>query len=184
MMMRDATLVRALLFAGMSAACACAQAGIAPIVIDYPADRSVFPPDMAPPTFLWRDAAALASAWRIDVTFADGSAAIRVASKGDPMQIGKIDPRCVAPTNRPPALTPQQAAAHTWLPDTTTWAAIAKHSVGGAATVTISGFAPGNARQPVSVGRMTLSTSPDPVWSENWICVNLRWFPTAARWSR
>jgi hypothetical protein len=24
----------------------------------------------------------------------------------------------------------------------------------------------------------------DPVWSENWICVNLRWFPTAARWSR
>jgi|ERR1035437_6234484 hypothetical protein len=25
---------------------------------------------------------------------------------------------------------------------------------------------------------------PHGVWSENWMCMNLRWFPTAARWSR
>ena len=61
------------------------------------------------------------------------------------MRIGEIDPRCVSPTNQPPKLTPQQAAAHTWTPDAATWAAIKKQSAAGAATVTISGFAAGNA---------------------------------------
>jgi hypothetical protein len=97
-------------------ASACAQNGVAPIVIDYPADGSVFPPDMAAPTFLWRDPAPGAVSWQIDVSFADGSAAIHAAAKGERMRIGEIDPRCVAPTNQPPRLTPQQAAARTWIP--------------------------------------------------------------------
>ena len=156
-------LLRALLLAGFGVASACAQNGTAPIVIDYPAGGSIFPPDMAAPTFLWRDAAPGAVSWQIDVSFADGSAAIHVAAKGERMHIGEIDPRCVAPTNRPPKLTPQQAAARTWIPDPATWAAIKKHSVAGAATVTISGFAAGNARQPVSRGHMQLNTSADPV---------------------
>jgi len=156
-------LLRALLLAGLGMACACAQVGTAPIVIDYPADGSVFPPDMAAPTFLWRDPAPDAAAWHIDVSFADGSAAIRAAAKGERMQVGEIDPRCVSPNNRPPALTPQQAAARTWIPDPATWAAIKKRSVAGAATVTISGFAAGNASQPVSRGHLLLHTSADPV---------------------
>jgi tetratricopeptide (TPR) repeat protein len=156
-------IVRALLLAGVGMACACAQNGTAPIVIDYPADGSVFPPDMAAPTFLWRDPAPGAVSWQIDVAFANGSAAIRVAAKGERMQIGEIDPRCVSPTNRPPSLTPQQADARTWLPDPAAWAAIKKNSVSAAATVTISGFAAGNVRQPVSRGHMLLHTSPDPV---------------------
>ena len=153
----------ALCLAGLGVASACAQNGTVPILIDYPADGSVFPPDMAAPTFLWRDPAPGALSWQIDVSFADGSAAIHVAAKGERMQIGEIDPRCVAPTNQPPKLTPQQAAAHTWIPDPATWAAIKKQSVAGAATVTIGGFASGNARQPVSVGHMLLHTSADPV---------------------
>jgi tetratricopeptide (TPR) repeat protein len=155
--------VRALFLAGLGMASVCAQNGTAPIVIDYPAGGSVFPPDMAAPTFLWRDPAPGAVSWRIDVSFAGGSAAIHAAAKGERLRIGAIDPRCVAPTNRPPSLTPQQAAAHTWIPDPTTWAAIKKQSVSGAATVTISGFASGNARQPVSRGQMLLHTSADPV---------------------
>jgi hypothetical protein len=59
--------------------------------------------------------------------------------------------------------TPQEAAARAWKPDPATWAAIKKGSVAGAATVAISGFAAGNARQPVSRGRMLLNTSADPV---------------------
>src|ERR1017187_5712024 len=156
-------LLRALLLAGLGMASACAQNGTAPIVIDYPADGSVFPPDMAAPTFLWRDPAPGAVSWRIDVSFADGSAAIHVAAKGERMRIGEIDPRCVSPTNQPPSLTPQQAAAHAWIPDSATWAAIKKQSVAGAAAVAISGLAAGNARQPVSRGRMLLYTSADPV---------------------
>src|ERR1039457_6500560 len=155
--------LRALLLAGLGVGSACAQNGTAPIVIDYPADGSVFPPEMAAPTFLWRGPAPGAVSWRIDVSFADGSAAIHVAAKGERMHIGEIDPRCVSPTNRPPSLTPQQAAAHTWIPDPATWAAIKKQSVAGAATVAISGLAAGNARQPVSRGRMLLYTSADPV---------------------
>src|ERR1035441_9707334 len=156
-------LLRALLLAGLGTAYACAQDRTAPIVIDYPADGSVFPPDMAAPTFLWRDPAPGAVSWRIDVSFADGSAAIHVAAKGERMHIGEIDPRCVSPTNRPPSLTPQQAAAPTWIPDPAPWTAIKKQSVAGAATVAISGFAAGNARQPVSRGHMLLYTSADPV---------------------
>src|ERR1039457_2639180 len=155
-------LLRALLLAGLGMASACAQKGTAPIVIDYPADGSVFPPDMAAPTFLWRDPAPGAVSWRIDVSFADGSAAIHVAAKGERMRIGEIDPRCVSPNNRAPSLTPQQAAAHTWIPDPATWAAIKKMSVAGA-TVTIGSFAAGNASQPVSRGHMTLNTPADPV---------------------
>ena len=140
-----------------------AQNGTFPIVIDYPADGSVFPPDMVAPTFLWRDSAPGAVSWQIDVSFADGSAAIHAAATGERMHIGEIDPRCVAPTNQLPRLTLQQAAARTWIPDPGTWAAIKKQSVAGAATVAISGFAAGNARQPVSRGHMLLDTSADPV---------------------
>src|ERR1035437_8940519 len=155
--------VRALLLAGLAVASACAQVGTAPIVIDYPANGSVFPPDMAAPTFLWRDPASGSVSWRIDVSFAAGSPALHVTSTGERMQIGEIDPRCVSPNTRPPSLTPQQAAAHTWKPDSATWAAIKKQSVAGAATIAISGFAAGNASQPVSRGHMLLHTSTDPV---------------------
>jgi tetratricopeptide (TPR) repeat protein len=140
-----------------------AQNGTAPIVIDYPANGSIFPPDMAAPTFLWRDPAAGAVSWRIDVSFADGSAAIHVTSKGEPMRIGEIDPRCVSPNNKPPSLTPEQAAAHTWIPDPADWAAIKKQSVAGPATIAISGFAAASAGQPLSRGQMLLHTSVDPV---------------------
>src|ERR1039458_6556069 len=122
------SLLRALLLAGLGTACGCAKNGTASIVIDYPADGSVFPPDMAAPTFLWRDPAPGAVSWRIDVSFADGSAAIHVTAKGERMRIGEIDPRCVSPTNQLPSLTPQQADAHAWIPDSATWAAIKKKS--------------------------------------------------------
>ena len=156
-------LLQAGLLAVLGVAAAAAQNAPARIVIDYPADGSVFPPDMASPTFLFRDPAPNAAAWRIDIAFADGSAAIHVAAKGERMRVGEIDPRCVSPTNQPPKLTPQQAAARTWTPDAATWTAIKKQSAAGAATVTVSGFASGNGGQPVSRGRMLLHTSADPV---------------------
>jgi Flp pilus assembly protein TadD len=127
----------------------------APITIDYPADKSIFPPEITPPTFLWRDPIESSVEWRIDVAFADGSPAIHVKSQGERMRIGEIDPRAVGPTNQPPKLTPQQADAHTWIPDAATWAAIKQRSVERAATVTISGAG--------SRGRVTITTSKDPV---------------------
>jgi len=135
----------------------------ASITIDYPADESIFPPDIVAPTFLWRDPEKRATAWRIDVTFADGSAAIQVRSSGERMRVGEIDERCISETNKLPELTPEQAQARTWKPDAATWAAIKRHSVAGRAVVTIAGFVDMGSRQPVSRGQVTIETSKDPV---------------------
>jgi tetratricopeptide (TPR) repeat protein len=136
------------------------NSGNASITIDYPEDGSIFPPEITPPTFLWRDADTSAQAWRIDITFADGSDAIHASSHGDRMRLGKIDPLCVSDTNQPPSLSPEQAAAHTWTPDAAMWASIKQHSAERPTTVAIAGL---RDSIPVSEGHVTLSTSKDPV---------------------
>ena len=125
----------------------------APLVIDYPQDGSIFPPEITPPTFLWRDPAGAAASWRIDIAFADGSPAIHTTSAGERLRIGKIDPDCVADTNEPPKLTAQQAEAHTWIPSPAMWTAIKQHSIDGA-TVVIRG--------PVSRASIRIRASRDP----------------------
>jgi tetratricopeptide (TPR) repeat protein len=127
-----------------------------PIVIDYPEEGSIFPPDFAPPTFLWRDSQTASTTWEIEIAFSDGAPSIRLTSRGEPMTVGEIDPRCVAETNQLPKLTPEQAAAHTWKPDTAAWSVIKQRSAGRLATVTITGF--GGASSEVRI-----STSKDPV---------------------
>jgi len=126
------------------------------IVIDYPEEASIFPPDFAPPTLLWRDSDASTTSWEIEIAFPDGAPAIRRAARGEPMSIGEIDPRCVAGTNQLPKLTPEQAAAHTWKPDAATWSEIERRSAAHPATVTITGAAGARAQ-------VHISTSPDPV---------------------
>src|ERR1035437_3153452 len=85
----------------------------AAIAIDYPVEGSIFPPEITPPTFLWRDGAKGIALWRIDIAFGAGPATIHATSKGERMRIGKLDPDCVAGTNQPPP----QLAAHSWTPD-------------------------------------------------------------------
>jgi Flp pilus assembly protein TadD len=135
----------------------------ASITVDYPAEGSVFPPEITPPTFLWRDAAANTTAWAIDIRFADHARSIRVKSSGEGMHIGEIDPEAVSRNNELPKLTPEQAAAHTWTPDAETWAAIKKRSVGLPATITITGSRDGDPKRPVSSGQVRIQTSRDPV---------------------
>ncbi len=133
---------------------------LAPLTIDYPSDGSVFPPDFAAPTFIWRDDSGAASEWRVAIEFSDGSNPFEAKVPGEPMRLPEIDPRAVASTNEPPKLTPQQAASRTWSPDAATWAAIKRHSVERPAKVTIAGWREG---QPVSRGRVAILTSRDPV---------------------
>jgi hypothetical protein len=136
---------------------------LAAITVDYPEEGSIFPPEITPPTFLWRDASSSASVWTIDVAFTDGSAGIRAKSAGERLRIGEIDPRCVSASNEPPRLTPQQAAARTWIPDAATWKAIKRHSREHPATITITGFEDGRPEHPVSRGTVAIETSMDPV---------------------
>ena len=114
------------------------------ITVDYPLNHSVFPPDMEPPTFQWRDSSDRATAWKIDVTFAGGGPALHLSSDGPRMQVGEIDQRCVGPTNKLPELTPEQAAAHTWKPDAATWNAVRKYAVESPATIAFTGYAAGD----------------------------------------
>jgi len=139
------------------------KAVLSRVTVDYPEEGSVFPPEIAAPTFLWRDAAENARAWLIEVTFADGSPAIRVQSAGERLEIGEIDSRCVSSNNELPRLTPQQAAARTWIPDAAVWSEIKKHSVEHRALVTISGFRDTKLRNAVSRGSVAIQTSKDPV---------------------
>ncbi|MGO9433927.1 MAG: tetratricopeptide repeat protein [Terracidiphilus sp.] len=135
----------------------------ASIVIDYPLNASVFPPDMEAPQFEWRDPAPGASEWRIEIHFSDGAPSLRTVSKGEGVKLGEIDPRCISSNNKLPTLTPEEAAAHTWKPDEAMWAAIRKDAASGLATITISGFANGREELELSRGTMQLTISRDPV---------------------
>jgi tetratricopeptide (TPR) repeat protein len=139
------------------------DANPAAIVIDYPQDGAIFPPEITPPAFLWHDAAKSAVSWRIDISFGPGIAPVHAVSKGERLRIGPIDPEVVAPTNEPPKLSPQLAEAHAWTPDAATWALIKRQSVDRAATVTISGFAAGPPDRAISTGKTAIRTSHDPV---------------------
>jgi len=133
------------------------------ITVDYPEQGSIFPLEITPPTFLWRDGSGNASVWMIDVAFTDGSRGIRAKSSGAHLTIGEIDPRCLSASNELPTLTPQQAADRTWVPDATTWEAIKRHSMEHPATITITGFREGQPDRPVSRGTVVIQTSEDPV---------------------
>ena len=131
------------------------------IAIDYPEDGSIFPLEITPPTFMWRDQDRSASRWSIEIAFADGAKALHVSSPGEPFVIGEIDKRCISSTNQLPSATAEQAAAHTWKPDAETWEFVKRHSVGHSATVTITSLDSSNRR--LGQGRVALSTSPDAV---------------------
>jgi Flp pilus assembly protein TadD len=130
--------------------------------IDYPLNGSVFPPEITPPTFLWRDAEA-ASHWQIEIKFADGFAGMRFDSDGPRLSVGEIDPRCVSPNNEFPRLTPLQAAAHTWIPEAKTWEKIKQHSVAGPAQIIISGFSRSDPKRALASAWVSIQTSRDPV---------------------
>jgi hypothetical protein len=158
----------------IAAALACAVAAVAGggdtkaapaarIVVDYPTEGAIFPPEIMPPVFEWRDSAKTATMWRIDVSFADGAPGIHTVSKGARPRVGEIDPDCVADTNELPRLTARQATAHTWTPDAATWEAIKKRSRSAAAAITITGVAGPGANESISRGRVRIRTSADPV---------------------
>jgi Flp pilus assembly protein TadD len=140
-----------------------ASAEPAVVTIDYPADGSLFPPEFPAPTWEWRDVAEGVASWQIQVTFSDGSPAIKVESAGERRRVGKIDPRVVSPTNQPPVLTAEQAVGHTWTPDSATWAAIKAHSVERPATILITGRRSGSSNEVLSRGQVAIQTSKDPV---------------------
>ena len=145
------------------AASAGPDASPAPITIDYPLDGSIFPPEIIAPTFLWHDKSPEADQWLIDVAFSDGSSRVYVLAAGSPPPRGGIDPKCLGKTNEIYQPTPYQASARSWTPDEQLWGKIKARSSARPARVTILGFSSRDPTRALSVGRMTLTTSTDPV---------------------
>jgi len=129
------------------------------IVIDYPLQGSIFPPEITPPNFLWHDSAETATRWVVEVSFAGNSDRIRIQASGDHLEKGKLDPEAGPGIE----LTPEQAATRTWRPDAATWAKIKTLSAKSPAIIVINGFVGGDSNRPVSTGTVTFSTSLDPV---------------------
>ncbi|HEY1495358.1 MAG TPA: tetratricopeptide repeat protein [Candidatus Solibacter sp.] len=105
------------------------------LTILYPLEGTLFPPEFPAPTFLFHDSTK-AAAWTVEVSFADGTAPIRVRASGEPVAVGKIDERCIGPTNR----LPKAADARTWIPDAQTWSTIKRHSVTAPAKIAVTGL--------------------------------------------
>jgi Flp pilus assembly protein TadD len=131
----------------------------ATIKIDYPLNGTVFPPEITPPTFLWHDPSSSAKRWVIQVSFAPPTQPLRIDTPGASMQQGEIDP------NAGPglALTPEQTSSHTWKPNVETWEKIKRLCTKSTANIAIIGFADNGSSLPVSVGKVTIATSTDPV---------------------
>jgi len=132
------------------------------IAMDYPIEGSIFPPEITPPTFLWRDGSPNAKHWVVEVTFAAHGNPIRMEIPGEHYMVGPIDQEA-GPINELLQLTQQQQATRTWKPDPDTWERIKQNSVRASATVTITGFMDDAQQQPVSGGSVTFTTSADPV---------------------
>jgi hypothetical protein len=131
----------------------------AKITITYPLEGSIFPPEITPPNFLFHDPTESATRWVVQASFPGHSQGLRLEVPGDHLQVGKIDPEAGPPIQ----LSPEQAALRAWRPDTATWAKIKQLSQKSPATITISGFAEGNPKTPVSTAQVHISTSTDRV---------------------
>ena len=131
------------------------------LTIDIPANRTIYPPDIIPPQFAWRDDNAAVTVWRIEIVFGEHGHSIKVWSNGEKMQLAPVDSSLVGFV--PPTLTPEQAAAHTWRPDEKTWEEIKHNSVEQQTTVIVSGYASQKDREPLTQAKATIVTSKDPV---------------------
>lgn len=129
--------------------------------LDVPVNGTIYPPDIIPPQFAWRDDNPAAIVWRVEIVFGEHSRPIKVWSNGEKMQLGELDTTLVGYV--PPTLTPEQGASHTWRPDPKTWEEIKKHSVDQPATVIVSGYASPKDHEPLSRAQATIRTSKDPV---------------------
>ncbi len=104
------------------------------LVMEYPLDGTVFPPEISAPAFRWQEEGVHADLWLVTIEFADGR--------------GRL--HCFA----------QQSA---WRPATRVWEQIKSRSREGPALVTVIGVHRKASARVLSAGRVTLRTSSDKV---------------------
>jgi tetratricopeptide (TPR) repeat protein len=130
------------------------------IVVDYPLDGSVFPPDLVPPTFLWHDEHPDVTRWKVTASFHDGEPDLTLEVPGDPPPKGRIDHDAIRDTNEIYEGTEYQRSAKSWTPSSETWDEIKRRSHENESTITFAGV--GDEGE-ITRGSVRLMTSKDPV---------------------
>jgi len=104
------------------------------LVIEYPLEGTLFPPEISAPAFRWKDEDARADLWLVTIEFAEGR--------------GRIN--CFAPQSE-------------WRPEPAVWEKIKSRSRQTPAVVTVVGIQRQAPSQALSAGRVTIRTSLDQV---------------------
>ncbi len=104
------------------------------LVIEYPLEGTLFPPEISAPAFRWKEEHAHADLWLVSVEFADGR--------------GRIN--CFASQSE-------------WRPEPAVWEKIKSRSRETPVVVTVIGVKRQAPSEALSVGRVTIRTSSDPV---------------------
>jgi tetratricopeptide (TPR) repeat protein len=104
------------------------------VALQYPLDETLFPPDISPPCFLWKEGDSRADLWLVTIEFSDAERRFS----------------CLAEQ-------PQ------WRPETRVWEDIKRRSVDRPAVVTVAGVNRKDLSQVLSVGRVRIQTSSDRV---------------------
>jgi tetratricopeptide (TPR) repeat protein len=106
------------------------------LVIEYPLEETLFPPEISAPAFRWKDEDARADLWLVTIEFADGRERIN-----------------------------DFARQSEWRPEPPVWEEIKSRSRQTPAVVTVIGVGANHHSpwQVLSVGRVTIKTSSDPV---------------------
>ncbi len=106
----------------------------ADLTITYPNDQTLFPPEIVPPTFCWKDGNPKANAWVISLNFQDAN---------NPMNF--------------------LSGSKTWTPTSSQWNQIKNRSLEKNARVTILGINSPEPESIISAGKVVIMTSKDQV---------------------
>jgi tetratricopeptide (TPR) repeat protein len=104
------------------------------LLIEYPLDETLFPPDIAAPTFRWIDRTGRSNAYLVVVEFADSEGRMEFVTR---------DPQ--------------------WTPETAAWEAVKKRSLEQDARVTVLGIDRRSPRRVLSANHISIRTSKDEV---------------------
>ena len=104
------------------------------LTISYPLDGTLFPPEIVPPTFCWKDNNSQCNTWLITMKFQDDQGRLNFLTR-----------------------------IPSWTPQTKLWEDIKKRSLEKQAQVTILGLNHSDPRKILSGGQISIKTSKDPV---------------------
>jgi tetratricopeptide (TPR) repeat protein len=104
------------------------------LIIHYPLDETLFPPEIVPPTFRWEDGNSRSNMWLVSIEFQDNGAPMNIITRESE-----------------------------WTPRQQQWETIKKQSLEQDAQVTILGIKHRISTRILSAGQISIKTSKDPV---------------------